>query len=180
MTTQPRIALDDLTSDALDQMYDRLDLLENGARERSALLEEARDALEAAGINEAHGGESWPRLVPAIEELAAERDRLATALEQLAAVPDRTTLPELHQRIVDTVTTAYPDLRPVADDFGHLVLAARDQHIEHLEQRITGLEGLVARVRQTVDAGPVGSCCAHLIRAALNPPTSTAATKEPT
>ncbi|MFW3477432.1 hypothetical protein [Streptomyces microflavus] len=55
---------------------ERLALLENGARERSALLEEARDALEAAGINEAHGGESWPRLVPAIEELAAERDRL--------------------------------------------------------------------------------------------------------
>ncbi|NEB83949.1 hypothetical protein G3I43_07120 [Streptomyces anulatus] len=73
MTTQPRIALDDLTSDALDQLYDRLAALENGARERSALLEEARDALEAAGINEAHGGESWPRLVPAIEELAADR-----------------------------------------------------------------------------------------------------------
>ncbi|MET9942973.1 hypothetical protein, partial [Streptomyces halstedii] len=54
---------------------ERLALLENGARERSALLEEARDTLEAAGINEAHGGESWPRLVPAIEELAAERDR---------------------------------------------------------------------------------------------------------
>ncbi|MFH8483564.1 hypothetical protein [Streptomyces sp. NPDC018055] len=68
-----RIALDDLTSDALDALYDRLALLENGARERSAILEEARDALEAAGINEAHGGESWPRLVPAIEELAADR-----------------------------------------------------------------------------------------------------------
>ena len=65
-----RIALDDLTSDQLDQLYDRIDTLEAGARERSALLEEARDALENAGINEAHGGESWPRLVPAIEELA--------------------------------------------------------------------------------------------------------------
>ena len=72
MTTQPdRIQLDGLTSDALDQLYARLDALENGARERSALLEEARDALEAAGINEAHGGESWPRLVPAIEALSA-------------------------------------------------------------------------------------------------------------
>ncbi|MFJ6440243.1 hypothetical protein [Streptomyces sp. NPDC091649] len=62
----------------------RLALLENGARERSALLEEARDALEAAGINEAHGGDSWPRLVPAIEELAADRDRLATEVARLA------------------------------------------------------------------------------------------------
>ncbi|WP_089117076.1 hypothetical protein [Streptomyces sp. SS07] len=85
MTGQPRIPLDDLTSDALDQLYDRLDLLESGARERSALLEEARDALEAAGINEAHGGESWPRLVPAIEELAADRDRLATDNARLTA-----------------------------------------------------------------------------------------------
>ncbi|ONI48652.1 MULTISPECIES: hypothetical protein [unclassified Streptomyces] len=74
-TGQPRVPLDDLTSDALDALHARLELLENGARERSAILEEARDALEAAGINEAHGGESWPRLVPAIEELAAERDR---------------------------------------------------------------------------------------------------------
>ncbi|MFF2864546.1 hypothetical protein ACFVSX_32280 [Streptomyces rubiginosohelvolus] len=32
-------------------------------------------------------------------------------------------------------------------------------------------EAAVARVRQTVDAGPVGACCAHLIHAALNPPT---------
>lgn len=65
-----RIGLDRLTSDQLDQLYARLDTLEAGARERSALLEEARDALEAAGINEAHGGDSWPCLVPAIEELA--------------------------------------------------------------------------------------------------------------
>ncbi|MFE3429863.1 hypothetical protein [Streptomyces sp. NPDC059171] len=33
-------------------------------------------------------------------------------------------------------------------------------------------EATVARVRQTVDAGPVGACCAHIIRAALNPPAS--------
>ncbi|WP_097982841.1 hypothetical protein [Streptomyces sp. f150] len=31
-------------------------------------------------------------------------------------------------------------------------------------------EATVARVRQAVDAGPVGSCCAHLIHAALNSP----------
>ncbi|WP_399553859.1 hypothetical protein OG473_39355 (plasmid) [Streptomyces anulatus] len=37
--------------------------------------------------------------------------------------------------------------------------------------RIRELEAVVARVTRAVDAGPVGSCCAHLIRAALNPPT---------
>ncbi|MFH9236079.1 hypothetical protein [Streptomyces globisporus] len=36
--------------------------------------------------------------------------------------------------------------------------------------RIRELEATVARVRQAVDAGPVGSCCAHLIRGALKPP----------
>lgn len=85
MTAQPgRIALDDLTSDALDDLYARLDLLEAGARERSALLEEARDALEAAGAPRAHG-DDWPRLVPAIEELAADRDRLAAEVARLTA-----------------------------------------------------------------------------------------------
>ncbi|KOG84464.1 hypothetical protein ACZ90_07745 [Streptomyces albus subsp. albus] len=74
MTTQPeRIALDDLTSDALDDLYARLDLLEAGRDERAALLEEARDALEAAGAGRVHG-DDWPRLVPAIEELARRAD----------------------------------------------------------------------------------------------------------
>ncbi|WP_031029998.1 MULTISPECIES: hypothetical protein [unclassified Streptomyces] len=129
MTTQPeRIPLDDLTSDALDTLYDRLDLLENGARERSALLEEARDALEAAGINEAHGGESWPRLAPAIEELARRADT--------------------------SDAVAKGNLR----------------HVKQLIPAVQQAEATLARVRQAVDAGPVGSCCAHLIRAALNPP----------
>ncbi|WP_331728783.1 hypothetical protein OG693_39390 (plasmid) [Streptomyces sp. NBC_01259] len=77
-----RIPLGDLTSDQLDQLYERLDLLQRGAVERSALLEEARDALETAGINEAHGGESWPRLVPAIEQLAHRAEQAQAAIEQ--------------------------------------------------------------------------------------------------
>ncbi|MEU3432323.1 hypothetical protein [Streptomyces sp. NPDC006863] len=39
-----------------------------------------------------------------------------------------------------------------------------------LQRQAARAEANVARVRQAVDAGPVGSCCAHLIRAALNPP----------
>lgn len=138
MTTQPRIPLDDLTSDALNALYDRAELLENGARERSAILEEARDALEAAGINEAHGGESWPRLVPAIEELARRADTS------------------------DAVAK------------GNL------QHVKQLIPAVQQAEAAIARVRRAVDVGPVGSCCAHLISAALQPPTGTAVTKEPT
>ncbi|MFE7339496.1 hypothetical protein [Streptomyces griseus] len=38
------------------------------------------------------------------------------------------------------------------------------------EARVRDLEATVARIRQAVDADPVGACCAHLIHAALNPP----------
>ncbi|XCM28904.1 hypothetical protein ABXI76_05465 [Streptomyces parvus] len=79
MTGQPRIALDDLTIDALDQLYD-------------------------------------------------ERDRAQRS------------------------ATLHADAHRTAD------------------RRADALEATVARVRQTVDAGPVGSCCAHFIRAALNVP----------
>lgn len=47
-----------------------------------ALLEEARDTLEAAGINEAHGGDSWPRLAPAIEELATRAEQAEAARDE--------------------------------------------------------------------------------------------------
>ncbi|GGS41368.1 hypothetical protein F2B00_22195 [Streptomyces parvus] len=40
-----------------------------------------------------------------------------------------------------------------------------------LQRQAARAEATVARVRQAVDAGPVGPCCAHLIHAALNPPT---------
>ncbi|MBQ1118549.1 hypothetical protein [Streptomyces sp. C3-3] len=168
MTTQPELPTD-IVEARLNHLIDR-------AR-RGRLLHEEADRFTT----------ELRDLVRRMEDTEDERDRaearvreLEAEVVRLTAVPDRTTLPKLHQRIVDTVTTAYPDLQPVADDLGHLMLATRDQHIEQLEQRITGLEALVARVRQTVDAGPVGSCCAHLIHAALQPPASPAVTKEPT
>ncbi|MFF4338127.1 hypothetical protein [[Kitasatospora] papulosa] len=155
MTTQSdRIQLNDLTSDQLDQLYDRLDVLENGARERSALLEEARDALEAAGINEAHGGESWPRLAPAIEALAADRDRYEEVVGEMnekaidltrriaeletAAAPEVDRRP-LHARHVAALTDAYPDLRHTADHIANISLAVRDEHVRELEQRVAEL-----------------------------------------
>ncbi|MFI1525462.1 hypothetical protein [Streptomyces griseus] len=50
-------------------------------------------------------------------------------------------------------------------------LRLQRQRAEKAEARVRGLEGIVARVTRAVDAGPVGSCCAHIIRAALTPPT---------
>ncbi|MEU5490321.1 hypothetical protein AB0G98_21600 [Streptomyces sp. NPDC020196] len=154
MTTQPdRIPLDDLTSDQLDQLYDRLDVLENGARERSALLEEARDALENAGALGAHGND-WPRLVPAIEALAADRDRYeevvgemnekAIDLTRRIAELETAAAPEvdrrsLHARHVAALTDAYPDLRHTADHIANLILGVRDEHVRELEQRVAEL-----------------------------------------
>lgn len=53
------------------------------------------------------------------------------------------------------------------------VTRTKDLHVaawRTANRRADTLEVVVARVRRAVDAGPVGSCCAHLIRAALNPP----------
>ncbi|MFE3491162.1 hypothetical protein [Streptomyces griseus] len=136
MTSQPeRVQLGDLTEDALAALYERLDLLEAGRDERVALLEEARDALEAAGAARVHG-DDWPRLAPAIEELARRADTADAVAEG--------------------------NLRHVKQ----LIPA-----VQAAEARVRGLEGIVARVTRAVDAGPVGSCCTHIIRAALNPPT---------
>jgi hypothetical protein len=52
-----------------------------GALERAALLEDARDVLEAVGLTGAHG-DDWPAISPAIQALAAERD---IARQQLAS-----------------------------------------------------------------------------------------------
>ncbi|MFD6335696.1 hypothetical protein ACFWGI_39765 [Streptomyces niveus] len=54
-------------------LRDGIRVLEEAARAHRALLEEARDALEAAGITRAHG-DHWPQLAPAIDTLASERD----------------------------------------------------------------------------------------------------------
>lgn len=58
----------------LDALREQAERYQVGALERAALLEDARDALEAAGQNGAHG-DDWPAIAPAIRALAAERDR---------------------------------------------------------------------------------------------------------
>ncbi|WP_098007780.1 hypothetical protein [Streptomyces sp. sk226] len=188
MTTQPRIALDDLTSDALDTLYDRLDLLEAGARERSALLEEARDALEAAGAGRVHG-DDWPRLVPAIEELARRADTADAVAEgnlrHVKQLIPAVRAAEARVRELEAEVARYEEV--VIGNLNEANIRLQRQLAEDAEEhrqaheietentareidRALAAEATVARVRQTVDTGPVGSCCAHLIRGALNPP----------
>lgn len=63
---------------------ERVETVATAAKERADLLEEARDALEAAGQNGPHG-DDWPAVAPAIRALAADRDCLATELRALKA-----------------------------------------------------------------------------------------------
>jgi hypothetical protein len=58
----------------LDRFRDQAETLQVGAIEREALLAEARDVLEAAGQNGAHG-DDWPAVAPAISALAAELEQ---------------------------------------------------------------------------------------------------------
>ncbi|MFJ3601866.1 hypothetical protein ACIPVA_03625 [Streptomyces anulatus] len=57
-------------------------------------------------------------------------------------------------------------------DVSDAVAAGNLRHVKQLIPAVQQAEAAIARVRQAVDAGPVGSCCAHLIRGALNPPTT--------
>lgn len=94
-------------------------------------LQHLLDRLRRGVLLEAEG----EQLVGLVGDMEAERD----AAQARLAVPDRTTLPDLHRRIVDALTVAYPDAPFDADDLGHLVLAIRDRHVEQLEQRIAEL-----------------------------------------
>lgn len=61
---------------------EQVSLLTEGAIQRNALLEECRDILEQAGYNGAHG-DDWPRIAPALRELADDRERVRRQVEQL-------------------------------------------------------------------------------------------------
>lgn len=63
-------------------VIDEVDLLRRGAAERADLLEEARDALSAAGQNGAHG-DDWPNIAPSIRALGERASNAEAALAQL-------------------------------------------------------------------------------------------------
>ncbi|MFD5111463.1 hypothetical protein ACFWNG_03960 [Streptomyces sp. NPDC058391] len=70
------------TDDVIDRLVAVVGPTYQGAAVHRALLEEARDALEAAGITGAHG-DDWPRLAPAIEQLAVTLRHLRAAIEAI-------------------------------------------------------------------------------------------------
>ncbi|MEV3946999.1 hypothetical protein AB0K57_04955 [Streptomyces halstedii] len=108
-TTQPRIPLDDLTSDALDQLYDRAERLH---RSRNRWAD--------------HAGRLQDRA------LTAE----ARARELEAAAPTRAAL---RARYTAAIVDAYPDLRYVADDLADKLCTVRDDRLTQLEAEVARL-----------------------------------------
>jgi hypothetical protein len=78
-----RAAVETELADA-DQAHEQAATSRAAATERHGLLEEARDALEAAGQTGPHG-DDWPAIAPAIRALAANRDRLAEIVDRLGS-----------------------------------------------------------------------------------------------
>jgi hypothetical protein len=63
----------------VDQLTADLAKAREAAKQRSDMLEEARDLLESNGHPRVHG-DDWPDIIPAITALIAERDRLREAV----------------------------------------------------------------------------------------------------
>lgn len=112
----PIDAIADAVLAVVQPELDRLTVSQQGASERQALLEEARDALEAAGENGAHG-DDWPAIAPAIRALAGRVDADA---KQLAEVDARCDTAEATirrtQAECDRIETAVR-ANPTAPDF---------------------------------------------------------------
>jgi hypothetical protein len=119
-----------------DVMRERAETAVAAATERADLLEEARDALEAAGQNGPHG-DDWPAIAPGIRHLADEVKRLGLMVdeygqgarqlsEKLRAA--RATLTAVRAQATDWAQLAAPgDIGTTPDDTtlagaGHIII----------------------------------------------------------
>lgn len=109
-------------------------VMSEGANTRAALLEEARDALESAGMTGARG-DDWPRLAPAIEELAAENVKLR---EELAHCRHKPRVAELEADVA----------RLTAGQCTHHV----DTHDQHHTTPVTGCPWCTKAAKETTHA----------------------------
>ena len=133
--TEPRIPLDDLTSDQLDQLYADRDRYEEVVGE----LNEANTTLQreaARGDRLYHSRNRWADHAGRLQERALTAEARVRELEAAAPEVDRR---PLHARHVAALTDAYPDLRHTADHIANLILGVRDEHVRELEQRVAEL-----------------------------------------
>lgn len=159
-------AITDAVLAVVQPAIDEADLLRQGAAERADLLEEARDALSAAGQNGAHG-DDWPAIAPAIRALGERAADLATRATQQAE------LLEIAEQAGNTAEAA----RAEAEAQLHLIdgmrqnnldaAAAATQRAEQAEARLTRARDRCQEVRDRV--GPGGMINASQILGLLSP-----------
>lgn len=111
-----------------------------------------------------------PDAPPSTTETVRGGRRLGTQPQRLHHLLDRllrdVLLPEEREQLAQLVRGQEADLHR----YEEVLVGDLNEANIGLQRQAARAEVIVARVRQAVDAGPVGSCCAHLIRAALNPP----------
>lgn len=180
--TQPRIALDDLTSDALDALYDRLEAAES--TEQARQLDTCREAFASATsraaraearVREQQAGHAglMKATVELITSIGRARHILATEVLGWVEPGEDYSLDQIVDHVVAEDRADQSTIRRLEAEnarYEEVVVGDLNEANTSLQRQAARAEATVARVRQTVDAGPVGSCCAHLIRAALNPP----------
>ncbi|WP_103512942.1 hypothetical protein [Streptomyces sp. SM13] len=151
MTTQPQ---------RLHHLLDRLlrDVLLPEEREQLAELVRAQEAR----LND------WKQAAGAGMTLA---DNLRTEIHALALGVPLVCSDDRHKTQVLSQTIRIRELEAEVAHYEEVVVGDLNEANIGLQRQAARAEATVARVRQAVDAGPVGSCCAHLIHAALNPPT---------
>ncbi|MFD6531559.1 hypothetical protein [Streptomyces sp. NPDC060184] len=179
MTTTPeRIKLDDLTSDQLDALYDRIDTLTAvcqsnkrayvGALEHANEVEAATDAVyrerahlvaHLAALHPSHIGHTDP------------------AAPEYAVLTVETPAGQMTWHIAERDMDLFAHVRATADTDpvwdGHTTdekYARLRDLTEGLPNLLSDAEVTVTRVRRLLDRGPIGTCCDYLLRAALTPP----------
>lgn len=131
MTTQPRIALDDLTSDALDQLYERAEKTELDAEQQD------RHFRTICGERESYR-QAW-------KDEQKQRATAEARVRELeaAAAPTRSAL---RDRYTAAITTAYPDLRYVAEDLADKLCTVREPELARLRHERDQLQEALAAV----------------------------------
>ncbi|MGW3298448.1 hypothetical protein [Streptomyces rubiginosohelvolus] len=163
MTGQPRIPLDDLTSDALDALYDERDAARATARRLNYRAQQAES--KNATFERAVGQWDVNERGTYIPHTSLRAIGIAAGTDLLGSVRHLK-----HFQRVEQAEARVRELKAENAHYEEKVVGDLNEANTGLQRQAARAEATVARVRQTVDAGPVGACCAHLIRAALNPP----------
>ncbi|WP_370667063.1 hypothetical protein [Streptomyces sp. IBSBF 2507] len=141
-----RHTVDTITSDALDALYDQLDAL----YERVTAAEHEADTSVAAAA----------QLTTLVGKRSEKAEKTAKTQRQRAEIA------ETELRVLRSGLRANgADPTQIQNLWAQIRLRNRQWREE--KQRAERAEAALARVRRLLDSGPIGTCCDHLLRAAL-------------